>query len=69
MIFRELMKEMKTMRELRNDNVCSFIGACVDNNCIILLTDYCAKGRHDIFFYISTLVFCCLLLTEINKFI
>ena len=41
---RELMKEMKTMRELRNDNVCSFIGACVDNNCIILLTDYCAKG-------------------------
>ena len=41
---RELMKEMKAMRELRHDNVNSFIGACVDNNCIILLTDYCAKG-------------------------
>ena len=41
---RELMKEMKVMRELRHDNINSFIGACVDNNCIILLTDFCAKG-------------------------
>ena len=24
--------------------LCSFIGACVEPHCIIILTDYCAKG-------------------------
>ena len=42
------MKEMKVMRELRHDNINSFIGACVemtnDLHCITLITDYCAKG-------------------------
>jgi class 3 adenylate cyclase len=47
-ISRELMKEMKLMRELRHDNVNSFIGACVeqshDETSITLITEYCAKG-------------------------
>ena len=47
-ISREVMKEMKLMRELRHDNVNSFIGACVDMtpdlHSITLITEYCAKG-------------------------
>ena len=47
-ISREVMKEMKLMRELRHDNVNSFIGACVemsaDLHAITLITEYCAKG-------------------------
>ena len=47
-ISREVMKEMKLMRELRHDNVNSFIGACVDMNLdshpIALITEYGAKG-------------------------
>ena len=45
-----MMKEMKLMRELRHDNVNSFIGACVDmpdptdQSTITLITEYCAKG-------------------------
>ena len=39
---------MKLMRELRHDNVNSFIGACVDMtpdlHSITLITEYCAKG-------------------------
>ena len=39
---------MKLMRELRHDNVNSFIGACVemsaDLHAITLITEYCAKG-------------------------
>ena len=42
------MKEMKLMRDLRHDNVNSFIGACVemsaDLHSITLITEYCAKG-------------------------
>jgi len=47
-ISREVMKEMKLMRELRHDNVNSFIGACVEMSAelhsITLITEYCAKG-------------------------
>jgi serine/threonine protein kinase len=47
-ISRDVMKEMKLMRELRHDNVNSFIGACVemsaDFHSITLITEYCAKG-------------------------
>ncbi|KAI9581516.1 receptor-type guanylate cyclase Gyc76C-like isoform X1 [Glossina fuscipes] len=41
---REIMKEMRLLRELRHDNVNSFIGACVEPTRILLVTDYCAKG-------------------------
>ncbi|VEN37483.1 unnamed protein product [Callosobruchus maculatus] len=43
-ISREVMKEMRLLRELRHDNVNSFIGACVLPNSLFLVTDYCAKG-------------------------
>jgi len=50
-ISREVMKEMKLMRELRHDNVNSFIGACVemsgDLHSITLISEYCAKGALD----------------------
>jgi len=38
------MKEMKAMRELRHDNINSFIGACVESHCVMIITDYAAKG-------------------------
>lgn len=38
------MKEMRLLRELRHDNINSFIGACVEPTRILLVTDYCAKG-------------------------
>lgn len=43
-ISREIMKEMRLLRELRHDNINSFIGACVEPTRILLVTDYCAKG-------------------------
>ncbi|CAH1099339.1 unnamed protein product [Psylliodes chrysocephalus] len=43
-ISRDIMKEMRLLRELRHDNVNSFIGACVQPTSILLVTDYCAKG-------------------------
>ncbi|KAJ8725569.1 hypothetical protein PYW08_003752 [Mythimna loreyi] len=41
---REVMKEMRLLRELRHDNLNSFIGAVVEPLRVLLLTDYCAKG-------------------------
>ena len=45
-ISREIMKEMKIMREIRHPNINSFIGAHVDSDMgqIMLLTDFCSKG-------------------------
>lgn len=43
-ISRDVMKEMRLLRELRHDNINSFIGACVEPMRILLVTDYCAKG-------------------------
>lgn len=43
-ISRELMKEMRVLRDLRHDNVNSFIGAVIKPTSIILVTDYCSKG-------------------------
>lgn len=49
-ISREVMKEMRLLRELRHDNINSFIGACIEPTAILLVTDYCAKGS----LYVST---------------
>ena len=35
---------MRLLRDLRHDNINSFIGACVEPMRILLVTDYCAKG-------------------------
>ncbi|XP_020815689.1 receptor-type guanylate cyclase Gyc76C [Drosophila serrata] len=43
-ISREIMKEMRLLRELRHDNINSFIGASVEPTRILLVTEYCAKG-------------------------
>lgn len=32
------------MRDMRHDNVCQFVGACVDPPHICILMTYCAKG-------------------------
>ncbi|XP_033751446.1 receptor-type guanylate cyclase Gyc76C-like [Pecten maximus] len=41
---RKMQKEMKTMRDIRHNNVNPFIGACVNPPTFILLTEYCIKG-------------------------
>ncbi|XP_014676331.1 PREDICTED: guanylate cyclase 32E-like, partial [Priapulus caudatus] len=43
-ISRTTKKEMKVMRDMRHDNVNAFIGASVEQSCIHLVTEYCAKG-------------------------
>ncbi|XP_070186172.1 guanylate cyclase 32E-like [Littorina saxatilis] len=37
-------KEMKLMRDLRHNNINTFIGASVDSDFLVLVTEYCAKG-------------------------
>ena len=43
-VSREVMKEMRLLREVRHVNINSFIGAVVDPSRVIIVTDYCAKG-------------------------
>ncbi|ESO83957.1 hypothetical protein LOTGIDRAFT_108278 [Lottia gigantea] len=43
-VSRKMKKEMKLMRDLRHDNVNAFIGACVDPEYFIIVTEYCSKG-------------------------
>ncbi|XP_055350580.1 receptor-type guanylate cyclase Gyc76C-like isoform X2 [Paramacrobiotus metropolitanus] len=38
----EILKELKLLREIRNDNLCSFIGACLAPVCIV--TEFCSRG-------------------------
>ncbi|XP_067128746.1 receptor-type guanylate cyclase Gyc76C-like [Centruroides vittatus] len=41
---RDTKKEMKILRELHHDNINPFIGACIQGNCIYIVTEYCMKG-------------------------
>lgn len=43
-ISRDIMKEMRLLREVRHDNINSFIGAVVEPMRILVVTDYCSKG-------------------------
>lgn len=41
---RKSMKIMKNMRDMKQDNVCAFIGAYVEQNKVALVTEYCPRG-------------------------
>lgn len=43
-VTRKLKKELKTMRDLRHDNLLGFIGACVDPPHVCIVTEYCSRG-------------------------
>lgn len=51
-ISRDIMKEMRLLREIRNDNINLFLGAAIEPMRILLLTDYCVKGS----LYVSKLL-------------
>ena len=40
---RDVMKEMKLMRDLHNDNINTFVGACVESHSVTLITEFCPK--------------------------
>ncbi|KAH3862698.1 receptor-type guanylate cyclase Gyc76C-like [Dreissena polymorpha] len=43
-VSRRMKKEMKLMRDLRHNNINTFLGACIDPPVFIIVTEYCAKG-------------------------
>lgn len=52
-ISRDVMKEMRVLREVRHNNLNSFIGACVEPMRILLITDYCHRGSLYVSFFYS----------------
>ncbi|XP_069156075.1 guanylate cyclase 32E isoform X2 [Procambarus clarkii] len=43
-ITRRIKKELKTIRDLRHDNLLGFVGACVDPPNVCIVTEYCSRG-------------------------
>lgn len=43
-ITRRIKKELKTVRDLRHDNLLGFVGACVDPPNVCIITEYCSRG-------------------------
>ncbi|KAK8405682.1 hypothetical protein O3P69_001881 [Scylla paramamosain] len=43
-ITRRIKKELKTVRDLRHDNLLGFVGACVDPPHVCIITEYCSRG-------------------------
>ncbi|XP_071951997.1 speract receptor-like [Antedon mediterranea] len=43
-VTRSIRKELKIVRDIRHDNLCPFIGACVDSPNMAILMKYAAKG-------------------------
>ncbi|XP_077865380.1 atrial natriuretic peptide receptor 1-like [Saccoglossus kowalevskii] len=41
---RDILIELKNMREVEHGHIVRFIGACVDSPCIAIVTEYCPKG-------------------------
>ncbi|KAF2358402.1 Adenylyl cyclase class-3/4/guanylyl cyclase [Trinorchestia longiramus] len=41
---RPVMKEIRNMREIKQDNVCSLVGAYLEGNSVTLVTEYCHRG-------------------------
>ena len=48
-ISREVKKEMKLMKEIHHDNINPFIGAHIETDKVLIVTEYCHKGSlHDV---------------------
>ncbi|XP_046997916.1 atrial natriuretic peptide receptor 1-like [Schistocerca americana] len=43
-ISKKLLWEIKQVRDVTHENTVRFVGACVDTNNILILTEYCPKG-------------------------
>ncbi|XP_052898800.1 LOW QUALITY PROTEIN: guanylate cyclase 32E [Anopheles moucheti] len=43
-VTRNIRKELKQMREIRHENLITFVGASIDHGTISILTSYCARG-------------------------
>uniref|UniRef100_A0A182VU62 Guanylate cyclase n=1 Tax=Anopheles minimus TaxID=112268 RepID=A0A182VU62_9DIPT len=43
-ITRNIRKELKQMREIRHENLITFVGASIDHGTVCILTSYCARG-------------------------
>nr|XP_037286310.1 guanylate cyclase 32E-like [Rhipicephalus microplus] len=41
---RSLKQQLKLLRELRHDNLCTFVGVCVEPPNVCVVTDYCSRG-------------------------
>ncbi|KAK3101573.1 hypothetical protein FSP39_004555 [Pinctada imbricata] len=41
---KHMLQELNRLMELKHQNVCAFVGACIDNGKILLLWEYCQKG-------------------------
>lgn len=47
---RELLIELKQMKDLAHENLIRFVGICVDDQHISILTEYCEKGNLRVIF-------------------
>ncbi|CAN7938795.1 unnamed protein product, partial [Ixodes hexagonus] len=43
-ITRPMKEQLKILRDLRHDNLATFIGACVDPPNVCIITEYCSRG-------------------------
>ncbi|XP_060068241.1 atrial natriuretic peptide receptor 1-like [Ylistrum balloti] len=43
-VTKDVLQELNHLMELKHQNVCAFVGACVDPGRILLLWEYCPKG-------------------------
>uniref|UniRef100_A0A2P2I7Y6 Guanylate cyclase n=1 Tax=Hirondellea gigas TaxID=1518452 RepID=A0A2P2I7Y6_9CRUS len=41
---RPVMKEIRKMREMKQDNICNLVGAYLDGKSVTLVTEYCHRG-------------------------
>lgn len=45
-------------RDLSHQNICNFIGACLDSPQTVILTEYCPKGSLQVFTHLYLIHFC-----------
>ncbi|XP_053474798.1 atrial natriuretic peptide receptor 1 [Ictalurus furcatus] len=55
----DLLTELKRCRDLSHQNICNFIGACLDSPQPVILTEYCPKGSLQVFTHLYLIHFCC----------